>query len=140
MMTSQDKAAPYRLLIADDDRAALETFRDVLEPAGYQTVLARDGQEAVEVVRRERTLHLALMDMYMPGLTGLEVLEVLRQLDRALPAILISADHDEELMRRALQARAFTVVAKPVSKDVLIYVVSRALAKFYAPRSGEMPA
>jgi CheY-like chemotaxis protein len=140
MTSHQGAATNFRLLIADDDRAARETLRDVLEPVGYETVLARDGEEAVALAQREGTIHLALMDMYMPGLTGLEALEMLRQFYHALPAILLSADHDDELMRQALRARAFSVVAKPINKNVLIYVVSRAISKFYAPTSGELPA
>jgi CheY-like chemotaxis protein len=48
-----------------------------------------------------------------------------------LPVILITAEQDENLLRKALSANAFCVLAKPVSKNVIIYVVSRALAKYY---------
>jgi CheY-like chemotaxis protein len=130
--TSSLLTQPFSLLIADDDRAARETLRDVFEPAGYRTLLARDGAEAVELVRSHHDIHLALMDVHMPRLTGLEALELLHQIHAGLPAILLSADRDEKLMRQALSAHAFCVLAKPVNKNVLIYVVSRALRKFYA--------
>jgi DNA-binding NtrC family response regulator len=54
-----------------------------------------------------------------------------RQIKGMLPMILVSADQDEALMRRALSARAFSVLAKPVSRNLVIYVVRRALEKFY---------
>jgi CheY-like chemotaxis protein len=127
-MVASDHA--YSLLITDDDPAARETLRDIFEPAGYRTFLAESGEQAIDIVRRQ-DVHLALMDMHMPRLTGLETMQLVRQIKGSLPTILISADQDESLLRKALSAHVFCVLAKPVSKDVVIYVVSRALEKFY---------
>jgi CheY-like chemotaxis protein len=120
----------YSLLITDDDPVARETLRDIFEPVGYRTFLAESGEQAIDIVRHQ-DVHLALMDMHMPRLTGLETMQLVRQIKASLPTILISADHDESLLRRALSAHVFCVLAKPVSRDVVIYVVSRALEKFY---------
>ena len=120
----------YSLLITDDDPVSRETLRDIFEPAGYRTFLAQSGEEAIDIAR-DQDIHLALMDMHMPRLTGLETMEILRQLKGMLPTILISADRDETLMRRALSAQVFCVLAKPVNKNLVIYVVSKAIEKFY---------
>ena len=56
---------------------------------------------------------------------------MVRQIKGVLPMILITAEHDENLLRKALSANAFCVLAKPVSKNVIIYVVTRALEKYY---------
>jgi CheY-like chemotaxis protein len=128
-MTSQPH---YSLLITDDDRAARETLRDLFEPAGFQTLLAGSGEEAIDLVR-DRDVHLALMDMHLPRLTGLETMEIVRQLKGELPTILISADRDEHLLRKALSAQVFCVLAKPVSPNVVIYTVNRAIQKYYWP-------
>lgn len=120
----------YSLLITDDDPVSRETLRDIFEPAGYRTFLAQSGEEAIDIAR-DQDIHLVLMDMHMPRLTGLETMEILRQLKGMLPTILISADRDETLMRRALSAQVFCVLAKPVNKNLVIYVVSRAIEKFY---------
>jgi CheY-like chemotaxis protein len=127
-MVASDHA--YSLLITDDDPAARETLRDIFEPVGYRTFLAESGEQAIDIVRRQ-DVHLALMDMHMPRLTGLETMQLVRQIRGSLPTILISADQDENLLRKALSAHVFCVLAKPVSRDVVIYVVSRALEKFY---------
>lgn len=121
---------PYSILVTDDDPVARETFREILEPAGYRTLLAESGEQAIDIVQRD-DVHLALMDMHLPKLTGLETMEIVRQIKGVLPMILVSADHDDQLLRKALQAHAFCVLAKPVSKNLAIYVVSRALTKFY---------
>lgn len=121
---------PYSLLITDDDPSVRESFRELFEPAGYHTLLAASGEEAIDIVR-QRDVHLALMDMHLPHLTGLETMEIMRQLKGDLPAILISADRDEELLRRALSAHVYCVLAKPVSRNVMLYTVSRALRKYW---------
>jgi CheY-like chemotaxis protein len=131
MLSTPMLPAPYSLLIADDDRAARETLRDCFEPVGFRTFLACDGAEAVDIIRAHREIHLALMDMHMPRLSGLEALELVREVKQGLPMILLTADRDDQLMRRALSAHVFSVVAKPINKNVLMYVVSKAIQKFY---------
>jgi CheY-like chemotaxis protein len=133
MPTTAQFQPRYRLLIADDDDAARETLRDVFEPAGFETLLASNGEEAVELVRQHGDIHLGLFDFHMPKLTGLEALVMVREFRTPLPTILLTADRDDQIMRQALSAEVFCVVAKPIKKNVLIYVVGRALSKFYSP-------
>jgi CheY-like chemotaxis protein len=121
---------PYSILITDDDPVARETLREIVAPQGYQTFMAESGEEALDLVR-EHEIHLALFDMHLPRLSGLETLALIRQMKGGIPAILITADQDENLMRRALSEHAFCVLAKPVSKNVVIYVVHKAIEKYY---------
>ncbi len=121
---------PYSLLITDDDPAQRETLREIFEPQGYRTFLAESGEEAIDIVRAQ-PVHLVLMDFNLPKLTGLETMEIVRQIRGLLPTILISASRDEGLLRRALSADAFCVLSKPISRHAVIHVVSRALTKYY---------
>ena len=121
---------PYSILITDDDRSARETLREIVVPQGFRTLMAESGEEAIELISQNE-VHLALMDMHMPRLSGLETMAIVRQLKGGIPAILITADHDDELMRRALSEHAFCVLAKPVNKNVVIYVVHKAIEKYY---------
>jgi len=118
------------LLITDDDPAFRETLQDVLAPEGYRTLLAGDGEEALGIVRRE-TVHLVLLDMHMPKLTGLETLRRVRQLKAILPCILLSADLDELIVEQARLLRAFSVLAKPVTRREITGVVRDALKRTY---------
>jgi len=120
----------YSILITDDDPVQRETLRDIFEPVGYRTFLAESGEEAIDIVKDE-VVHLALMDMNLPKLSGLEAINIFHQIKGPIPTILITAEHDDNLVRRALSAHAFCVLAKPVSRNVVIYVVTRALEKFY---------
>ena len=120
----------YSILITDDDAAQRETLRDIFEPVGFRTFLAESGEEAIDIVK-DQDVHLALMDMHLPNLSGLETITIFQQIKGVLPTILITAEHDDNLVRKALSAHAFCVLAKPVSRNVVIYVVTRALQKFY---------
>jgi len=117
---------PYNILITDDDTGCRESLREIVEKEGYDTRLAACGEEALEIVR-EAPVHLILLDMHMPTMTGLETLELVHQINAILPCILVTARPDEDLMRQAFRARAYSVIPKPISKHVVLYTVVRAL-------------
>ena len=73
---------PYSILITDDDAGSRETLRAIFEPQGFRTLLAESGEEAIDIVRHH-DVHLALMDMHLPKLTGLETMEIVRQMKGA---------------------------------------------------------
>jgi len=113
------------ILITDDDLAFRETVSGLLERRGLRTLAAGDGQEAIDILARER-VDLMLLDMHMPRMTGLQTLEVVRRRWR-MPCILMSADLDEEIARRARRAQVIRVLAKPVSGSDLTSAVDYAL-------------
>jgi CheY-like chemotaxis protein len=126
-----DSKHRFSVLIADDDRGNREALGEVLEHQGFRTVLAEDGGRAVELVQVD-LVHLVLFDMHMPRLTGLEAFAVIRQtLDRVLPAVLMTADATNDLIRRAFQAQVFSVIPKPVNTNIVLNTLARALAKVY---------
>ncbi|MDB5311311.1 MAG: pdtaR [Gemmataceae bacterium] len=142
--TEQDRGGQrFSILIADDDRGIRETLGEVLQGRGFNTVLAADGGEAVELVQVE-LVHLVLFDMHMPRLTGLEALNLLRQtLGRILPAVLMTADATTELMRQAFQAQVYSVIPKPVNKNIVLHTLMKALTQVYgkptSPARPELP-
>ena len=118
------------LLITDDDRAFRETLQTVFEPQGYRTLLAGDGEEALRIVATEK-VHLVLLDMYMPKLTGLETLRLVKQVKALLPCILLSADLDESIIEQAQRFHAFSVLSKPVTRHQITWIVRQALERTY---------
>lgn len=117
----------YRMLIADDDAGFRETLRTIFEPH-FHTLEAESGEEAIEIAESE-TLDIALLDMHMHVMTGLETLEVLKSAHILLPCILITADATEELRQQATKADAYSVLRKPVKKTELVLTVSSALER-----------
>jgi two-component system, response regulator PdtaR len=129
-MKATREAKEYSILIADDDRQCRQTLQEIVAPEGYRTLLASSGEEVIDLVRGS-AVHLLLLDMHMPTLTGLETLLFIRQLQPALPAILVTGDPSESLVRKAFQAHVYSVIPKPVSKNLVLYTVVRALARSY---------
>jgi CheY-like chemotaxis protein len=123
------------LLITDDDRDFLETLREVFEPRGFRTLLARDGLEAVDIAQQQ-PVHLLLLDMHMPRMTGLETIHRLRQsslglASTAAPFILMSAALDPQIVAEAHRAAAYSVLSKPFPVREITGLVSRAMRQFY---------
>ena len=138
-MSAAKATLDYSILIADDDTQCREAIRDIIEPEGFRAVTASSGEEAIDIVQHD-LVHLVLLDMYMLKLTGLETLGIVRQFNAMLPAILVTADASDSLVRRAIAAQFFSVVPKPVSKNVLLYTVARALHRSYGqPRATPDP-
>ena len=120
---------PYQLLIADDDAGFRETLKAIFEPFFF-TIEASSGEEAIEIVEYE-VVDIALLDMHMDVLTGLETLRILKSVNSIAPCILITADASEELYRDASEADAYSVLRKPISKVELVTTVSTALQDVY---------
>ena len=129
----------FSILIADDDRGNREALGEVLQNRGFNTVLAKDGGEAVEIVQVQM-VHLVLFDMHMPRLTGLEALNLLRQtLHKVLPAVLMTADASSELMKQAFLAQVYSVIPKPVNKNIVLHTLARALEQVYGKLAEPVP-
>ncbi len=117
------------LLITDDDHDFRETLRSVFEPR-FRTLVAGNGEEALDIVRREE-VHLLLLDMHMPRLTGLETLRRVKQLKSRLPCILLSARLDDSLIRQAYLEEAFSVLSKPITRQQITSTVDAAMRRIY---------
>ncbi|MCC6509870.1 MAG: response regulator [Pirellulaceae bacterium] len=103
-----------QILIADDDEALRAALAEVFQRRGYRTTLVGDGREALEVVHSRITLHLAILDVHMPRLSGLETLEEIRRLQVPnLPCILMTAEINEAIAQQALALADSPVLEKP---------------------------
>ena len=121
------------LLISDDDLNFRETLEDVFAPRGFRIFLAGDGEEALHIVRTQE-VHLALLDMHMPKLTGLETLRLVKQFKAMLPCILMSAHWDDMLMEQARLSHAFLVLSKTIPLRQITGAVWQALEWTYSWR------
>lgn len=118
------------LLISDDDRDFRETLAHVFGRMGFTTSLAADGSEALRLVDCE-DIHVAVTDLHMPRLNGLDFVRTIRQRRLALPCILISAALDTRVVQEAESVPVFSVLEKPFSLDTVRQTVYEALYQTY---------
>jgi CheY-like chemotaxis protein len=104
----------------------LDTLRDVLEVLGYEASTAASGELAIAAMATVQP-HVVLLDLKMPGISGVEVLEHLRQHHRAVPVIVITGSMNEEIAHQASAGGAFAVVGKPFDMEALRGWLTRAM-------------
>ena len=117
------------VLVVDDDRVTRHLLRSILEREGYGVATAADGAEALEHARGRGTgaPDLILLDVWMPGLSGLDVLGQLQAEGLAPRVIVMTSDDTPETLLRALRGRALHFLSKPIEADALIEMVDRTL-------------
>ena len=115
-----------RMLVADDDREVRLGVAELLDDLGIEILHAATGTEAVELVRGTR-IHAALLDMHMPGYTGLELVTLVRRETLGVPCIVLSGDATDALRSMALHEGALAVFRKPLEPALLRAEVSRVL-------------
>ena len=117
---------PGTLLVVDDDEANRDMLSRRLERKGFSVTVAEDGSRAIELVR-QRPFDLVLLDVLMPGLSGLEVLRELRQSHPAteLPVIMATALSESGDVVEALRLGANDYVSKPLDFPVVLARIQR---------------
>ena len=107
-----------KILIADDDPQILRALRITLSARGYEVVTAQDGREALKLAT-DRHPDIIVLDLGMPGLTGIEVIEAVRAWS-AVPILVVSGRSDSVDKVEALDAGADDYVTKPFAADELL--------------------
>jgi two-component system CheB/CheR fusion protein len=122
------RPAPQRtLLVADDEAGVREVLEEFFVGKGYQVRTAVDGPAAVRELT-QRSPDVVLLDIDMPGLSGVDVLPTLKALAPGAAVIMVSGTSDVEVAKRALAAGAFDYVTKPVDLERLLQSVETAVA------------
>ena len=121
------KSVGARLLVAEDDRKQAEVIRRYLEREGYSVIVVHDGRAAIDEARRRRP-DLAVLDVMMPNVDGLDACRVLRA-DGNMPIILLTARSTEEDILLGLDLGADDYVTKPFSPRELVARVRTVLRR-----------
>ena len=131
----------HTLLVVDDSEINRDMLRRRLERKGYRVITAENGEQALELIARE-SIDLVLLDVMMPGLSGLDVLRILRQTPagKDLPVIMATAKSDSTDIVEALDAGANDYVIKPLDVPVVIARVEAQLRSRATPPPPEAAA
>ncbi|HTR33291.1 MAG TPA: response regulator [Gaiellaceae bacterium] len=117
-----------RILVAEDETIIRLDLRDLLERAGHEVAgEARDGEEAVALAR-DLQPDLAILDVKMPRLDGIEAAKRILE-ERPLPIVLLTAYDQEELVNRAVEAGVFGYLVKPFREQDLVPAIETARAR-----------
>jgi CheY-like chemotaxis protein len=122
------------VLVVDDEPTARAFARMVLLAGGHEVVEAKSGEEALDRMA-ERPPDCIVLDLVMPGLSGLEMMEVLGGRSEPAPIVVVTASMDEADRGRCFRLGARAFVSKPVSRATLARAVREALAACDSPAS-----
>ena len=115
-----------RVLIVDDEEAIRSTMKQAIDYAGHDSLVARSGQEGLDMVERESP-DVVFLDIKMPGMDGLEVLKRIKEIDDTVEVVVISGHGTMETGREATKLGAFSCLSKPIETDDILLNIRNAL-------------
>ncbi len=122
------KLSKETILVVDDEENILETLRGILEDEGYKVVTVSSGEQAISSYP-EVSPDLVLMDVWMPGIDGIETLKALKNIDKDGCVIMISGHSNIDTAVHALKLGAYDFLEKPLSLNKVLILIKRALEK-----------
>ena len=115
------------ILAVDDEPSMLRLLEISLRQAGYQPLIAKDGREALEVIRT-RNVDCVVTDLHMPRMDGLQLLKEIRQTETALPVIIVTAQGEIKSAIEAMKHGASDYILRPFDLEALELAIKRALS------------
>src|SRR6266850_4184506 len=119
------------ILVVDDEKPQRDILQEILTSAGYDVTSAASGEAALKFAK-DRRFDLALTDLKMTGMDGIELLQQLLALDSSIIVILLTAHGTIDSAKEALRRGAFDYLQKPYDKQALLGTINRALDELNA--------
>src|SRR5258707_9245483 len=117
----------HKLLIVDDETGIRESLEGVFADEGYEATSVDSGEECLRLLRRDHSFEVVLLDVWLPGIDGLEPLQRIRELDNPPEVIMISGHGTIETAVRATKLGAYDFLEKPLSIDKTLILVKNAI-------------
>ncbi len=124
-MSSESTKNPS-VLIVDDDPGVRLIISRLLSLNHYDTIDVDTAEEALELVKK-RSFDLVVSDVHMPGMSGLEFLDILKEIDPAIASVIITSSDDVDMAIRAMKSGALGFITKPFEKADLLDAISSAM-------------
>jgi two-component system nitrogen regulation response regulator NtrX len=115
------------ILVVDDEESICKSLKAILSDEGYQVLVAGSGEEAVKIVEEEMP-QLVLLDVWLPGMDGLDTLKAIKKINPQILVIVMSGHGTIETAVKATKFGAFDFIEKPLSLDKIIILVNNALS------------
>lgn len=126
-----------RVLIVDDEDGIRFSLRGILEDEGYEIIEAETGEEGLKLAL-EAQPNLMFLDIWLPGMDGLEVLDNLREAESAPPVIMISGHGNIETAVSAIKKGAYDFIEKPLSLEKVVITANKALEYYQLRRENQV--
>lgn len=133
LMAPMTHSNRFTVLLANEQEGWHQTVRQLLEPQGVQTLSARGGREALNIIENQQ-IHVAVLDYHMQGLGGLQICRLMREMAKAPPAILLAPELTNHLLHEAIGMHVFSVLSKPVDFNILLDTLARVMRRHYEGR------
>jgi CheY-like chemotaxis protein len=117
-----------RILWADDEMDLLRPYILFLEEKGYEVVTATNGKDAVELCQKE-SFDIIFLDENMPGLSGLEALALIKDIDPNVPMVIITKSEEENIMNMAIGSKIADYLTKPVNPSQILLTLKKNIHK-----------
>ncbi|WP_430974044.1 sigma-54-dependent transcriptional regulator [Sunxiuqinia rutila] len=117
-----------KILVIDDERSIRNTLKDILEFEKYQVDLAEDGQQGIDLIRKN-VYDIVLCDIKMPGMDGIEVLQKVQILAPDVPVVMISGHGNIDTAVESIKKGAFDYIEKPLDLNRLLITIRNAMDK-----------
>jgi CheY-like chemotaxis protein len=128
-----DERVVPSVLVVDDEKVVREGCRRVLEASGFDVLVASEGAEALRILE-EHPVGAVLLDLWMPGMHGAEVLEILTRSRPDLPVVVFSGHATLEVEQECAARGARAFIAKPFQTDQLVQVMGNVTGRGGAVR------
>jgi two-component system, NtrC family, nitrogen regulation response regulator NtrX len=116
------------VLIVDDEEGIRESLSDILEDDGYGILTSGSGEEAIKALRAQNP-DLVFLDIWLPGMDGIQTLKEIKEINPDLPVIMISGHGNIELAVKATKMGAYDFLEKPLSLDRILLATKRAIER-----------
>ena len=118
---------PDRILVVDDEPNMLRLLKTILmDKTGYEVTTTNNPLEVSKLLQEDR-YHVVITDLKMPLVDGMDLIEIIRKIDRTLPIIIITAYGTIETAEEAVQKGAYDFITKPFRKETILITIRRAL-------------
>ena len=119
------------ILWVDDEIELLKAYVIFLEKKDYQVVTATNGQDAIDLCR-EKAFDLIILDENMPGLSGLETLTMIKDINPVVPIVMVTKSEEEDIMNQAIGSKISDYLIKPVNPNQILLTLKKHLNKHRA--------
>ena len=117
------------IAVVDDDASVRESLADLAESVGYESALFASAEEFLQSARHRDSLACLILDVRLPGMSGVELYTQIKQSLKSIPTIIITAHADPEMNTWATKAGLIALLYKPFQPEVLLQAVRKAITQ-----------